>query len=113
MSQQLPVLDKVASRQEIVLEDVPYQLLLTWNERTGGWTIGLEDRDGLPVILGRRVVLQLDIFFGYRHLPGMPTGSLFALDTTGQLTGVGREDLTSGRAVLIYYTEAEINALRS
>ncbi len=113
MSVQLPVVDKAASRQEIILEDVPYNLLLTWNERAGAWTVGLEDRDGLPIILGRRVVLQLDIFFGYRHLPGMPTGSLFAMDTTGKLTGVGREDLIAGRAVLIYYTRAEIDALRS
>ena len=107
----LPIPSNAASRQEIILEDVPYNLLLTWNERAGAWSVGLEDRDGTPIILGRRVVLQLDIFFGYRHLPGMPTGSLFALDSTKKLTGVGREDLTSGRAVLIYYTKAEVDAL--
>lgn len=107
MSVNIPVPDQVASRQQITLDNVPYSVLLTWNERGQGWTFSLEDRDGLPVIYGRRVVLQIDLLYGYHHLPGVPAGALFALDQTGKLTTIGREDLILGRAVLRYFTEAE------
>jgi hypothetical protein len=107
----LPVANSSASRQEIIIEDVPYGLNLIWNERAGAWSLGLDDRDGLQILSGRRVVLQLDLFYGYRHLPGMPQGFLYALDTTNKLKSVSREDLIIGRAILQYYTQAEINAL--
>lgn len=111
MSVILPVSSQVASRQQIVLDDVPYYLLLTWNERAGAWVLGLEDRDGAPVILGRRVVLQLNLLSGYAHLPGIPTGGIFALDTAGRLSAIAREDLPSGRVALYYIPKAELDAL--
>jgi hypothetical protein len=106
----LPVPDQPASRQQITLDDVPYSLVLTWNERAGAWVLGLENRDGDAVILGRRVVLQIDLFSGYRHLEGVPTGSLFALDRTGKASAISRTDLISGSVALFYYTKAEIDA---
>lgn len=111
MSVILPFPSNAASRQQIILDDVPYGLLLTWNERTAGWSLGLEDRDGAPVILGRRIVLQLDILSGYRHLPGIPTGGIFALDTAGKLSVISREDMPSGRVALYYIPRAELDAL--
>ena len=112
MSVIIPIPDGVASRQQVTLDDTPYNLLLTWNERAGAWTLGLEDRDGNPVIYGRRIVLQLGMLSGLHHLPGMPTGDFYALDATGgQLKAVGREDLTGGRAVLYYIPRSEIDAL--
>jgi len=107
----LPVVDSPASRQEVILEDVAYGINLVWNERAGAWSFGLDDRDGQPILAGRRVVLQLDLFYGYRHLPGMPSGFLYALDTTKKLKSISRDDLILGRAVLQYYTQAEVNAL--
>ncbi len=111
MSVTLPVTEKGYSSQLITLEDIPYGLLLSWNERAQGWTLGLEDRDGAPILLGRRIVLQLDILSGYHHLPGVPAGGIFALDMTKRLKSVGREDLIQGRAKLYYLTRAEIDAL--
>lgn len=107
MSVIIPIPDQSASRQQITLDNVPYGILLTWNERAGAWTLGLEDRDGAPVLYGRRIVLQIDLLFGHHHMPGMPAGSLFALDRTKKLTGIGREDLIVGRAYLSYYSAGE------
>jgi hypothetical protein len=103
--------DSAASRQLVTLENVPYNVLLTWNERAQGWTLGLEDRDGEPVLLGRRVVLQIDLISAFHHLPGVPTGGIFALDKTKGLRSIGREDLILGRALIYYLTRAEIDAL--
>lgn len=107
----LPFPDQDASRQQITLENVPYSMLLTWNERAGAWVFGLEDRDNQPVILGRRVVLQLDLLSGYHHLPGMPSGVVVALDHTGQATAIAHDDLISGSIALLYFTRDEIDAL--
>lgn len=107
MSVVLPVPEQAASRQQIILDNIPYGLLLTWNERAGAWTLGLEDRDGAPVLYGRRIVLQVDLLFGRHHLPGIPAGSIFPLDKTGKLTGIGFDDLVLGRAVLLYYAAGE------
>ena len=111
MPKALPVANSSASRQEIIIEDVPYTLILLWNERAGAWTLGLDNRDGVSVISGRRIVLQLDMFYGYKHLTGMPNGYLYALDTTKKLKAIGREDLIAGRAILLYYTQEEYDAL--
>lgn len=111
MSVLFPVPDKAASEQQITIEDVPYTLLLTWNERAGAWSFGLLDRDGLPIVYGRRVVLQLDLLSGLRHLPGLPTGGVFALDQTGKIRKLSREDLVTGRAILTYIPQAELDAL--
>lgn len=107
---QIPVPKDAASREQIVLDQVPYNILLTWNERAGAWVLGLEDRDAIPLIVGRRVVLNLDLLGGYHHL-NIPTGAIFAVDPTGKLLKVGMDDLTSGRVLLIYTPKADLNVL--
>ena len=112
MSLVMPAPDGLASRVQITIDDTPYSLLLTWNERAGAYNLGLEDRDGAPVLYGRRIVLQLGLLAGYHHLPGVPAGDFYALDVTGGgLRSVGREDLIEGRAVLYYIPRSEIDAL--
>lgn len=111
MSVILPTPDRPASIQLITLDEVPYGLLLTWNERAAGWVLGLQDRDSNPVILGRRVVLQLDMLQGYHHLPNVPTGGLFALSATGKLDSITKDDLAAGRILIYYIPRDELDAL--
>jgi hypothetical protein len=111
MSVFLPVLNSYSSRQLITLDDVPLSMILTWNDRTQGWTLGFEDRDGSPVLSGRRLVLQIDLLFGMHHLPGVPAGSLFVLDLTNKLRGVGKDDLINGNAVIAYFSPGELDAI--
>jgi hypothetical protein len=106
----LPVSDKPASRLQITIDEVAYALILSWNERSQGWTFGLEDRDGNTLIAGRRIVLNVDLLGGFHHL-AVPVGPILAVDQTGKLDGVLREDLTLGRVTLQYLTEAEFLGL--
>ncbi len=107
----LAVPDLPASSQQITLDAVPYSLLLTWNERAGAWILGLLNSDGAAVLVGRRVVLDLDILSVYRYLPGVPTGGIFALDATGKIRSISRQDLILGNVVLWYYSRAELDGL--
>lgn len=97
---------KPASRQQVAIDEVPYGLLLTWNERAQGWTVGLEDRDGNPLFYGRRIVLNEDLFAGLHH-HAIPEGLLFASDPKGKAKTITREALISGDVELYYVTQAE------
>jgi hypothetical protein len=106
----LPFPDKPASREIIVIDEVSYSLILTWNERSQGWTFGLEDRDGNTLISGRRIVLNIDLLGGFHHL-AIPTGPLLAIDQTGNLDSISKDDMILGRVALQYLTEAEFSGL--
>lgn len=110
MSLFLPIPDRPAFREQITLDDVPYNLLLTWNERAAGWVLGLEDRDGAPLLSGRRLVFGIDLLGGFHHLD-VPTGGLFVVVPAGQITQISREDLTSGRVLLLYTPRSELDVL--
>ncbi len=99
--------DKPVSRQQVAIDDVPYGLLLAWNERAAGWALSLEDRDGNPLFYGRRMVLNEDLFAGYRHL-AIPAGALFACDPKGRAKIITREALISGDVELFYLTAEEV-----
>lgn len=99
--------NKPASRQQVAIDEQPFGLLLTWNERAQGWTVGLEDRDGNPVFYGRRVVLNEDLFAGLHHLGG-PEGALFAADPKGKAKTISREALIGGDVELFYLTKDEL-----
>ncbi len=94
---------------EVVLEDNPFNLNFTYNERFDFWTMGLLTLEGVILIDGLRLQINFPFLFQYPE-KGLPEGEFFCIDTTGKQLIPNRENM--GVSVQLYYfTREEIEAL--
>lgn len=85
-----------------VLEGKAYQFTFRWNDRGAFWTMSIADGLGIPLISGRRVVVDWPLLFRF-PFPALPPGEFFASDPTGR--GDPAQAELGGR-VKLYYVEA-------
>jgi hypothetical protein len=88
---------------EVDLDERAFTIEIRWNARAGGWFLSLYDSAGVPLSMGRRIVLGANLL-GHGVDPALPPGTLLAVDTTTQDSDPGRDDL--GSRVLLAYVEA-------
>lgn len=86
----------------VQLDDATYNFQFNWNDRQASWFFNLLDVNGTPLVMGRKIVLNL---FMIREFVGdqFPTGDLIALDTAVTLQKPGLKDL--GSRVILYYLD--------
>lgn len=89
----------------IELESVTYTLEFRWNDRDGAWYMSIGDAEGEIIAAGRKVVIDLPLFFRFVD-PRLPPGQFFGVDTSGQKLDAGYEDLGE-RVQLIYFESTE------
>lgn len=82
--------------------NIEYILEFSWNNEGNFWTISMFTSDKTPIFLGRKLILNYDIF-SYCSNPLLPTGSLRAIDESNTLKECDFDDL-GNRIKLIYST---------
>lgn len=109
MAKRLPLDSSYAERPvRTKLDGVFYWLRLTWNPRESIWTLSISDADDNPLAHGLALRVETPLLGRtLRGLEGFPSGDIVPIDTSGQQTDPGRDDIGE-RVRLIYVTAAEV-----
>lgn len=91
---------------EVVLEGIAYKFEFRWNVRGEFWVFDIADGAGTVLVTGQRVVVDLPLLGRYKF-EGLPTGSLFAVDTSGAGEDPTLDDF-GNRVTLVYLTAEEM-----
>lgn len=91
--------------QIVTLEDVQYQITMTWRARLHAWYLDLLLLDGTELIRGRRVSPGADILWGCLPTAGRPPGSLYVRGDDPY-----DQDMLGERVLLVYYASDELPA---
>ena len=107
MAIEIPFQDIASYTQQVTLDNVPYILEFSWNDRGNYWYIDISKTDQTSIITGIKLVLNYDIL--RQHvMPDLPTGQLYIIDTTGDFTKIKRDDFENGRLQIVYVSKDEI-----
>ena len=87
----------------VILDDVLYDITLTWSTRDEAWYMTLA-LSGLTPVFKTKVVNGLDLLKPYRAYDDCPKGGLYILDRNKKHGRVSRDGFTSGRFALLYLT---------
>jgi hypothetical protein len=92
------------------LEGVDYQFTFRFGERRGAWVFDLATLDGVAILTGQLVTIELDLL-RRAAMPERPPGQLWAFNlsqpTEGGLRALpGLYDLGPGGRCRLYYTES-------
>lgn len=92
----------VSQRLEVALGGDVFVLEVRWNEHLGRYVLDTYDAEGSPLLLGRAVEVDQDLYAGHRVTsPDLPADELRAFDSSGLGEACGEGDL-GGRVRLIY-----------
>ena len=100
----IPVFDYADYSESVVLDGNPYRLAFSWNTRGEYWSLTISDSSGNVLVDGLKLVINFELISEYAAA-GFPPGALLAVDTTGTLSRIGRDDL--GEKVRLYYLTGE------
>ncbi len=106
----IPVFEYPAYSESVVLEGEPFRLSFIWNTRGEYWSMTISDKHGDVLLDGLKIVLGFELIEEYAD-GRLPPGALLAVDTTGTLERIGRDDL-GAKVKLFYITSAEMAELR-
>lgn len=87
------------------LSNVTYGFEFIWNARAEAWFFSLYDVEEEPIVSGRKVVVSTPLLETFRWDARIPSGTLYALDTSGQDLDPGEKDLGPGARVKILYDD--------
>ena len=111
---QVPVASLNAqSSQTVTLDGVVFRLTFTFNTRCLAWDMTIAEQDGTVLVSGIKLLPQLDLLNRHKDVR-LPPGRLLAVDQ--QEADVAIRPLKSelgSKLVLVYFTEADINAIIS
>lgn len=107
MIQAIPTRDADAYTQRLSLDGRIYQLRLVWRERVSSWYVDVRDRDGAPIIVGRRLTA---LWSPTQPARDLLRGLLLTIAPEGNEDDPGRDAFVDdGRAVL-YVPAREVPA---
>jgi len=107
MAVKIPFKDYPSFVERVVLDGTPYRLRFRWNTTGQFWTLQILTAAGVVILAGIKIVLDYELIHDYAWMGG-PPGELYAVDPTGELTTIGRNDLPNGTVYLKYIPVAEI-----
>ncbi len=104
MMQVIPWRDFPDFTQTLRLSGELYSLRARWNDVRSFWTLDIYDRNGLPLLMGQKIVFNTDLLFRYKN-PLLPKGKIFAINSGAneKLNSIGRNDI--GVTVFLMYEE--------
>ncbi len=89
---------------QTTLENVNYLLSFSYNTRSDTWWLSVADAGGVDIYNGLKLVCNVPLLRRCAD-SRRPPGELFVVDSTGQNTPPGLDDLgPSGRCTLVYIT---------
>lgn len=90
----------------VQLDGTTFNFEFNWNDRQGAWFFNLLDIANTPLLMGRKVVLNLPMISEFVD-PAFPLGDLMATDNSGQNIPPGLTDLGS-RVIMVYFAQADL-----
>lgn len=109
----IPTFESPFYEQLTALDGVPYLLSFQYNTRESRWYFSVALQDGTEIVTGIKVVCSIGLLrrFADRRLP---PGDIVAVSAGADGSPPGLTELGEGKRVqLLYYSEDEIEALRS
>lgn len=101
------------STQTVGLDGIVYQFTFTWNTRRLAWDMSIALQDGTPLVQGVKILPQKDLLSRHKDVR-LPKGTLLAVDLVEQNNALRPSKSELGTKLqLLYYTEAEVDALIS
>lgn len=107
MAVKIPFKNFPAFVERVAIDGVPYRLRFWWNTTGEYWTMQILSATGSVILSGIKLVLNYELIHDFAWLGG-PPGELYAVDPTGELTRIGREDLPQGNVYLRYIPAGEL-----
>lgn len=96
------------------LDDKDYTFEFWYSTRTERYYLHLYDSEAKPLVLGLKLVCNLQLLKYYHHRDGMPTGELVVTCSTPNPTPPKLGELGEGlRCELTYFTRAELLAAQA
>lgn len=87
------------------LDGVVFKLWFQWNERAKHWVLGLQDANGVPMVLGVKLVPSFPLMRVHRT-PSTPAGEFVVISKS--TAAPGRLDFVNGLAMFCYVLESEL-----
>lgn len=88
--------------QTVTLDGRLFRLHARWNTSHEYWSMDIIDDEDSPLVTGLKIVLGVELLNRYND-PRLPPGRLLAVDMSGAVTRIGRNDL-GDRVQLAYAT---------
>lgn len=92
------------------LDGTQYRIRMLWNDVGAFWTLSLRTAAGVSLLESVKAIPNFPLLVPY-HRPGIPPGELMVIVNNETVQAVGRNDFYNGKAILVYVTEAETNAI--
>lgn len=108
--QKIIFLDKNDILTTVKLDGSQYKIRMLWNDSGGFWTMSLRTPENTSLLEGVKTVADYPLLAPY-HRPGIPPGELMIITMDSTIQVVSRSDFANSKAVLMYITEAEVNAI--
>ena len=93
--------------QDVTLDGEAFRFRFYWSERCSRWTLSIYDLQDVALVEGIVIALDQEILGQYRSR-GVPPGEMYAVDASGTLHTIGRNDLSVGNVSIIYVTTSEL-----
>ena len=103
----LPFSTSPAFEYRIVLDGIAYNFSFIWNTRGEYWNMGIRDDQNVNLVDSIKIVLDTELIEQFVDR-GLPSGRIYAFDTSGNKSNIAYEDMTNGRVSLYYVEEDEI-----
>ncbi len=91
---------------DTVLDENPYVVRVTWNDRDEAWYLDIADADRVAIAYGIKVVLGANLGRVNNHKL-FDNGALLALDRSGENREAAFDDL-GDRVLVVYVTGLEL-----
>lgn len=104
----IPFKEPGAWQAQIVLTNVTFQLFFKWNALNEYWVMSIYDGNGVPLVLGIKVVTNYDLTAAF-VVSGMPAGDIVCQNVLGLWNDIQRFDMGETNE-LFYYEPGELEA---
>ena len=111
--QKISMIDSNDFVLSVTLDGTAYKLHFGWNSRAAQWSVDVRDSTNVDIVRGIAVVPNFPLFKQCER-DGLPMGELMAVSNEPYASDsqiIRHDDFTSGKASLVYITEAEKSAI--
>ena len=108
MATVIPLFKDALYDQIIPLDDTTFRLLVRWNSRSESWYMDIREPNGVPILLGIKLLPFVSCTELYRK-ELLPPGGFVLNETLGSGAPPGRDNITVSYN-LVYLTPGELDA---
>jgi hypothetical protein len=96
-------------REQILIDNMIYNIRCKWNALNEYWTMDLLDSSDIPIVVGVKIVANYNLLQQY-VMTAKPLGDIVCQSIIGSNEKIGRYDM-SRATELIYFIQGELDEL--